>query len=322
MDRLLFILIVTFGSVFLGYATRRVPFAPIAGLSRCAGEISRVLKIVALFVLNPIPIVNSFWRLSLGSGTLVVFPLLGVLSVSVAGLSAIALNALCRIPPKRAASVFTAGMFTNIISLGGLTAFAFFGHDGYALVPLFNTLISVSYYAVGFPVSHQISRDTRSGFAFSPRAFWERPYLLIPLAAMAVGLLLNVGGVSHPAFLDGVSGVLIPLVSGLISYSIGLTLYFGRISSYRKEIALVALIKFMIVPAVMIPAGFLVGLPDLLGGLPFKVLVILSVMPVAFNSLVPPAIYGFDLDLANSAWVVTTLALIPILPLLYFLVAV
>ncbi len=322
MDRLVFILVVTFGSAFLGYVTRRARFAPLSAVSRRAGEVSRLVKIAALFVLNPVPIVNSFWRLSLGSGTLIVYPLLGLLSVSVAGLSAVALNSWFSIPPKRAASVFIAGMFTNIISLGGLTAFAFFGHDGYALVPLFNTFISVAYYAVGFPVSHKLSLDGTSGLTVSPRAFRERPYLLVPPAAMALGLLLNVGGVAHPVLLDGVSGVLIPLVSGMISYSIGLTLYFGRIGAYRKEIVLVALIKFMIVPAVMIPLGILAGLPHLPGGLPFRVLVILSVMPVAFNALVPPAIYGFDLDLANSAWVVTTLALIPILPLLYFFVGV
>ena len=41
-------------------------------------------------------------------------------------------------------------------------------------------------------------------------------------------------------------------------------------------------------------------------------------MPVAFNALVPPAIFGFDLDLANSAWIVTTASLIVIVPALYF----
>ena len=52
------------------------------------------------------------------------------------------------------------------------------------------------------------------------------------------------------------------------------------------------------------------------------VLVIVSVMPVAFNALVPPVVYGFDLDLANSAWIVTTLGLIVILPVIYFVLVV
>ncbi len=78
------------------------------------------------------------------------------------------------------------------------------------------------------------------------------------------------------------------------------------------------LIKFLIVPAVMIPVGLLFGLHTVSDGVPFKMLVVLSVMPVAFNALVPPAIFGFDLDLANSAWVVTTASLIVIVPVLYF----
>ena len=40
-------------------------------------------------------------------------------------------------------------------------------------------------------------------------------------------------------------------------------------------------------------------------------------MPVAFNALVPPSIFGFDLDLANSAWIVTTGLLAVIVPVLY-----
>jgi hypothetical protein len=54
-------------------------------------------------------------------------------------------------------------------------------------------------------------------------------------------------------------------------------------------------------------------------GLPFKVALVLSSMPVAFNALVAASIYDLDLDLANSCWLVTTAALVVIMPWLYFL---
>jgi predicted permease len=58
------------------------------------------------------------------------------------------------------------------------------------------------------------------------------------------------------------------------------------------------------------------GFGDIEGGLPLKVVLILSSMPVAFNALIPPSIYDLDLDLANSCWFVTTALLAVVLPLL------
>jgi predicted permease len=63
-----------------------------------------------------------------------------------------------------------------------------------------------------------------------------------------------------------------------------------------------------------------IGLTALLcgGGLPLKVVIILSAMPVAFNALIPPSIYELDLDLANSCWFFTTPLLIVVLPVRLF----
>lgn len=319
MNSLVFVLIVTFGSVALGYATRVVPVEPCVALARNAAGISKALKIIAIFVINPVPVINAFWRLSLDSGLLLWFPLLGLISITVAGGTAIGLNHLFGVPPRRAASVFVASAFTNIMSLGGLIAFVFFGHEGYALVPLFNSFIAFIYYAVGYPLSHHLSLENKERLALSTKVFRDRPYLLAPVIAILFGLMLNWIGVPRPLYLDAVAGVLIPLVSAIIGYSIGLSLRFSRIQTYSKEIVLVSVVKFVVVPAVMIPIGVAVGVPALLDGVAFKVLVVLSFMPVAFNALVPPVVYDFDLDLANSAWVVTTLAIIPLLPALYAL---
>jgi predicted permease len=52
------------------------------------------------------------------------------------------------------------------------------------------------------------------------------------------------------------------------------------------------------------------------GGLPLKVVALLAFMPVGVIALVPPTLYGGDLDLANSGWLATTAAILGILPLL------
>ena len=67
--------------------------------------------------------------------------------------------------------------------------------------------------------------------------------------------------------------------------------------------------------------AYLFGMHLMDDGLAFKVVLILSSMPVAFNALVAASIYDLDLDLANSCWIVTTGALVIILPWLYYLLS-
>jgi len=322
MERLIFVLGISIGSVLAGYGLKRITRGPLQLIGVRAGHISRILKFASIFVLNPIPIVNSFWQLRFESGRLFLFPLLGLLSLATGGVAAVVVNRVFKIPPKRAASVFVASMFTNIVTFGGLIAFVFFGYDGYVFVQLFNMFVSLAYYAVGFPISEQLAMEDRKGFVISPRIILDRPYLLAPITAIAIGVVLNLLGIERPMIIEDVSSVLIPVITGLLGLSIGLTLFFGKIADYAREITLISIIKFVVIPGVMIPLGLLLGFRDLADGVAFKVLVIVSVMPVAFNALVPPVVYGFDLDLANSAWIVTTLGLLVVLPVLYFVLVV
>ena len=72
----------------------------------------------------------------------------------------------------------------------------------------------------------------------------------------------------------------------------------------------------MAVPMVISSAAALIGYAEIDGGLPLKVVIILSSMPVAFNALIPPSIYDLDIDLANACWFFTTACLVWVLPVL------
>lgn len=317
MGKLLFVFSISFGSLFLGYALRKLSIHGKSIRKDTTESVSKNLKLAATFFLNPLPMIDGLWKLPLHTHGLFLLPLLGMFSLAVGGLSAVLFNTLFHIPPKRAASVFTSGTFTNIVTFGGLIAFVFYGVDGYGLVQFFNMFITAIYYIIGFPVSHQLSLETRGRFSFAPTSLKQFPYIFVPIAGVILGILFNLVGLARPLVLDEISTVLVPIVSAVMGFSIGITLHFSRVGGYRKEIGLVLLIKFVIVPVITIPVGLALGLPAMMGGLPFKVLVIVSFMPVAFNALVPPAVYGFDLDLANSAWIVSTLSLAVVLPALY-----
>ena len=58
------------------------------------------------------------------------------------------------------------------------------------------------------------------------------------------------------------------------------------------------------------------GYARILGGLPMKIVIIESSMPVAFSALLLTVLFDIDRDLSNSCWLVTTFMMLIIIPLL------
>ena len=307
MSRLIFILLVCFGSLIAGYLaqvillkSRLLPYPRIK-------KASDRVKIVTLLFLLPIPILNSFWKITFTSGTLLIIPFLGLLSFLVGGASAIALIRLFHVEPSRAASVFVCGMFTNLGIFGGFIGFVLFRDLGFLLVQLFTMFEVFTYYVIGFPLSN---------FAWIK----EQPAAFVPVSAIILGSLLKVFAVPRPEVVGALSSFLIPAITALLGCAIGITLRFSRVARYKREIGMILAIKFVMIPLVNIPLAAVVGMGRIFQGVPLKMIAILSFMPVAFIALVPPALYDFDLDLANSGWLVTTLSILIIFPVLYFII--
>jgi len=320
MSRLIFILLVCFGSLIAGYLaqvillkSRLLPYPRIK-------KASDRVKIVTLLFLLPIPILNSFWKITFTSGTLLIIPFLGLLSFLVGGASAIALIRLFHVEPSRAASVFVCGMFTNLGIFGGFIGFVLFRDLGFLLVQLFTMFEVFTYYVIGFPLSYQISRGGIASLRFNFAWIKEQPAAFVPVSAIILGSLLKVFAVPRPEAVGALSSFLIPAITALLGCAIGITLRFSRVARYKREIAMILAIKFVMIPLVNIPLAAVVGMGRIFQGVPLKMIAILSFMPVAFIALVPPALYDFDLDLANSGWLVTTLSILIIFPVLYFII--
>ena len=89
MQRLLFILSVSIGSIAAGYLIQiALTFRGTVSRERFL-HLSKYLKLTAFFFLHPIAIVATFWKLSLDSVQLLLFPILGVFSVLVSGAAAL-----------------------------------------------------------------------------------------------------------------------------------------------------------------------------------------------------------------------------------------
>lgn len=312
MGKMILVLSLSFGSVVLGYILQRLNPGREAGFALAA----KWIKLITLALLLPWPILFTFWRVERISSRYLVIPVLGILSLVVGGVSAVIMIRVTKMEPGKAGSLFACGMMTNLGVIGGLIGMIFFGNEGFLTVQLFTMLEVFTYYLIVFPLVQQIGSGAGGRFRIDPRLLLSRPMSLIPLTAIIIGLILRGTGVPAPGFLDSISGIIVPSVAGLIGFSIGLTLKVSRIRAYRREAGMIAGIKFLLIPAVIIPLAALVGIPSLMGGVAFRMIILLSFSPVALIAMVPPQLYDLDLDLANSGWLVTTIGHLLIVPVL------
>lgn len=276
-----------------------------------------LLQRIALLFINPIAIVGAIWVVSLKNATLIVLPFIGLYALLAGGAIALGVARIFKLSPQKTGSLYVCGAFTNIGAIGALICFVFLGEKGFALVPIYKLFEELSYYAIGFPIAKYYSSNTGGErIRDQLKNLTRDPYILMALSGIIIGGLLNFSGVDRPEFYKTIIAVFVPLLSILLLTSIGLALRFRRICDYFKECVSVSIIKFIFIPIMASSLAYLMGFGKIDDGLPLKVIMILSSMPVAFIALIPPSIYDLDLDLANSCWFFTTAFLVIVLPIL------
>ncbi|MFQ3619372.1 MAG: hypothetical protein SNJ78_00365 [Spirochaetales bacterium] len=304
--RVAYILAVSFGSVLVGYLLQKRLAKP--------NVLSDWLKQISVMLLLPIAAINSLWGFAPASGSLALLSLLGAASIGLGALAALLCIRLFHIEPYKAGSLFTSSMFYNISALAAFIAFVMYGEEGFAYIQIYALFEQPLYYTLGFPLSHAISRADLRSFRFHPKVLLEKKVALFPLGAVLIGTVLRVSGLPRPEAFYALSHILVPIITIFFGFAIGLTLKISAVGRYKREILLVHGIKFLFIPACLIPLGIALGFGAIRGGLPLKSLVIVSFSPVAFLAAIPPSLYGFDVDLANSTWLTTTLTYMLLLP--------
>jgi len=280
-------------------------------------DLRKLLQKIALLFINPIAIVGAIWVVSIQDMRLVTLPFIGLFALLAGGVLALLAARSLALEPRKTGAMFGCGSFTNIGSIGALICFVFLGETGFALVPIYKLFEELSYYSVGFPIAKYFSssaKDEQIGQRLKGLA--RDPFIIVALSSIILGGLLNVSGLNRPVMFKSIVAVCVPLGTVLLLASIGMALRFRRVRDYLQECVAVACIKFLLVPVLATSLAYFIGFGTIDNGLPLKVVMILSAMPVAFNALIPPSIYDLDLDLANSCWFFTTAMLVVVLPVL------
>ena len=322
MKQLVNSFLIIFVSLAMGYLIQFLVKKSILKLSFSLEKIRKLLQKLAILFFVPVTYLGVYWTMDFHQIKLLLFPVLGIFNLILGGTIAIFIAGRIHMNNKDTGAFFCCGFFSNLINIGGLICFIFLGEEGYRLVPLYTFFIQIAYYSVGFSIAkyYSMKGKQQNQNTFDLKAMLKDPFILVGLASIIIGLTFNVSGAIRPAFYTTIISLFIPISTILLLISIGLSMKFTKVKQYLKESILIAGVKFIIVPIVMVSIGFLLGYHKIDDGLPLKVLLILSSAPVAFHSLIPPSQYGLNLDLANSCWIFTTFSLIFLIPILLFLI--
>jgi len=321
MSKFIYSFGIIFTGLLLGYVTQILVRHKPAAFGIANDDLRKLLQKGAFLFVNPVAIVGAVWIVDLKNAALIALPFIGLFTYLIGGALAIGASRLLNLEGKKAGALFGCGFFTNIGAIGTLVCYIFLGEAGFALVAIFKLFQEVAYYGIGFPIAKYFGSSRHDVPARGLLKHLVRdPYLVMAVSAITIGGLLNLSDVQRPEFYKTIISVFVPLLTLLLLISIGMAMRFHKIGAYLRECVSISLIKFILVPVlVSLPAYFL-GYGNIQNGLPLKVVLILSSMPVAFNALIPPSIYNLDLDLANSCWFFTTAMLLVVLPVLMMII--
>lgn len=311
--------IIIFG-LSLGYMIQILVKRELIKLPIHIDGLRKLLQRIALLFVNPVAIVGAIWVVSLKSANLVALPFIGLFALLAGGGTALGVARMFKLSAPKTGTLYVCGAFTNIGAIGSLVCLVFLGEKGFALVPIYKLFEELSYYAIGFPIAKYYSNSiSEERIRDHLKNLTRDPFTLVALSSIIIGGLLNFNGVVRPEFYKTIIAVFVPLLTILLLTSIGLALRFRRIRDYLPECVSLSIIKFIFIPILATSLAYVIGFGKIDDGLPLKVVMILSCMPVAFIALIPPSIYDLDLDLANSCWFFTTALLIFVLPGLLFI---
>jgi len=320
MSKLLFTLLLIIVGLVCGYTLQFIAVHKGEKYVTAIPRFRKRLQCTSMLGIMPVSTIGAIWIIPFGDLRVTLMPVLGASLLLLGGILGLAAATILKQEGIQKGVFYCCGSFANIGSIGGLASFLFFGEAGFAYLALYRMFEEMVYYAIGFPIARYYSGAGR-GLHLGDRLaeLLKDPFFLVATSSFFLGLLLNFSGVPRPDGYERLNSILVPLGIFMILVSVGLSIHFTGIRRYLVPSLAISLIKFIIIPLIGGTVGYFLGFHQIHDGLPLKIVLLASSMPVAFNTLVAASIYDLDLDLANTCWLITTAALVVVLPWLSFL---
>ena len=272
-----------------------------------------------ILVLGTALSIFSFWVLPL-KWELMWLPVFGLLLSAIPGVTAYLISKNKYESGLDKGSYLAAAILSNMGTLGSVCAYVLFGEAAFAytqIVALFQNLV---FFLFCFPMAQYYKQkgDPAGKPAQTTLAslFLNRNQL--PVVGLAIGVLLYVSGVPRPAFVGIAFDPLVHLAAWTALIPAGYSIEFSAMKKYYGRTLDIIPIKFVVTPVLGYwLARQLFAERELLG----SILVMASV-PTGINAIVLARLYGLNVHVSSSAFVVTTaLFLAVVYPLIFFMFA-
>lgn len=317
MQKLVFTLLLIISGLVCGYLLQSLIRHRVKNYNILLPRLRKSLQKISMLGIIPLTFVGVVWIIPFTDMRIVLLPFLGAGLLLLGGGFGLITASLFGYQGAQKSVLFCSGFFTNIGSFGGLISFVLFGEQGFALLSLYKIFEEILYYSVGFPIARYFATETTdSDLKQKILSFFKDPFLVMATGSFLCGLILNLTKIPRPPVYEQFNGIFVPLGIFLILVSVGLGIRFSSVRQYLAEGMAISLIKFILLPSIGGTVAYLLGFADIMDGLPLKIVLIASSMPVAFNALLVASIYDLDLDMANSCWIITTSGLVLVLPVL------
>ncbi len=296
-------LIPIFGAMAGGYLVRRTGIL--------APQMARRIMVSVQKFVTPGVLILSFWGLESVRFSLALLPLAGIAVIAFQLAAAFWLAGRLKLEGPSKGSFLIGALLSNIGYLGWFVNLALYGKTGFDYAFVYGFYFQFAVYAAAYPIAARYGGDQ----VFREKGFWSRLFfegiLLIALAAIAAGLVLNFGRIPMPALIRRAHPYLIQAATGILMFAAGLTI---NVRSFRRcltpSLAMCAL-KLVVTP--IVAAVALKGIALFFSADPVMLRVVLveSMMPLAISCLTLSTIFHLDQDLTNVMWVVSTLLFFP-----------
>jgi len=304
-----------YGSLLLGHEAFRKGYVS----QRASTRLTRQ----TIILIEPAIIILSFWSLRVIQVRQMLFiPLIASLVSLIVIFPALFLSARLHHHNRQDTGTYLGcAMFSNVgTSLGGFLCFLLLGEAGIALSIIYSAYFIPFFFTIGFAIANRYSERPAKSKKESLKTFFSNPVSVVPTTAVILGILLRLLAPERPEFLAPINKTLVYTSVVLYCFAIGITIRFRRIGRYIRQFFSMWAVKFLVSPVIGVGLGMLFGCHRVMEGLPIKVIFIETCMPVAIFSIVLSKLFDLNQDMANTCWILTTLAVIVELPVIYLIV--
>ncbi len=319
MSKLLF----SFGLIFLGICTGQI-------IKKLQNRISQriplhkvmiILRDIAFLILNPIVLINSFWIVDTSNITLIVLPFICIITLALGGGLALVFSRAFKHSNTKKAAMYACGTLSNVGTVGSLVVFTFLGEYAYSIAAMFYVFEPFYVFLIGYTFTKALCEGNFNIKERLKGVITDKP-LLIYFSAILIGIALNFSSLTRPVFMEKYNQHMIPLVSFTLIFTTAYKMHIGKIKHNLRESFVIVGIKYVFIPLSALCIAYFFGLQHIENGLVIKVLIIMTLIPTSFNSLMLPDLFNADRDIINSAWIMTMLPLAFIIPLEYLFLVV